>query len=105
MGPYRTRPLEQHAEVAPLVSPDEGVLPWLLILLGGGRVGQAIWTAEAWGAEATLCLGVFVLGVFELLRSLRDGNGMTDFSARHEGASRDPRARSPRRSSNEELER
>ena len=47
------------------------VIACLMLVLGGGRVFQALWLREVWGAEATICLWVFGFGVLELVRMSR----------------------------------
>jgi hypothetical protein len=52
-------------------SSADGVIPWLLIAIGGGRTLQALALAETWGAEATLCLCMLIAGAIELVGSRR----------------------------------
>lgn len=47
------------------------VVACLMLLVGGGRVFQALWLREVWGAEATICLWLLGFGVVELVRSFR----------------------------------
>ena len=54
-------------------SSSEMFLACLWILIGAGRTTQAILRDETWGAEASVCLGLLVFGVVELVRILRAG--------------------------------
>jgi hypothetical protein len=60
-----------HEREADALGFAESVVAWLSIVIGAGRVAQAIWTSEVWGAEATLCLGLLVFGLCELVRLVR----------------------------------
>jgi len=71
MTPYRTSAEPHRWQRRTPVTHVEGVLPWMALLIGGGRVFQALWYRETWGAEATLCLALVLFGGVELARGFR----------------------------------
>jgi hypothetical protein len=73
MAPYRTTASSAviRSPAAPEVDHGsglgDGVVYWLLLLIGGGRVAQALILSEVWHSEATIALLMFVFGAWGLL--------------------------------------
>lgn len=61
----------RHESEVDAIGAVEIVVAGLSIVIGAGRVTQAIWMSEVWGAEATLCLGLLVFGLCDVARLVR----------------------------------
>lgn len=75
--PYRSRIQTPVAPANGQSQFGESVFAWFLIVVGAGRVFQALWLYEVWGAEASICLALLVLGTYELVRIARSNRRTT----------------------------